>query len=328
MKKLFVCLIALLVACSTVSFAEQPTITDEMIVATSITTGLPTDKAPQIMVAQMDNEPGARPQMGIGSADIVYEVEVYNGGYTRYTAVFNDTIPELIEAVRSARIVNADLYLEYGGCFVHFGGQQYEGSSVYDYFTTINMQARYDGLSDSTNFYRDNSRSAPNNVVSRFQQIYNDIDWSGVTCTSPLSFSADAYTVKGEPCTAFSVKYRDGYHPGYTYNAEDGLYYRTYNDVAHNDGITGEQLTCANVIVHYAGYSWYDGASDRPNVALTGTNRCEYFIDGMRFTGYWVRDAVSSSTTYYDDEGNVVQFKPGKTFIQILDDAEEVTIAE
>ncbi len=326
MKRLIVCLMALMLACCTAFAEEQPVIVDEAVNQTSITTGLATDKPAQIMVSQMDNEPGARPQMGIGYADVVYEMEVYNGGYTRYTAVFNDTIPEKIEAIRSARIVNADIYLEYGGCFVHFGGQQHEGSSVYDYFKTVNMQARYDGLSDSVNFYRDNSRSAPNNVVGLLGQMYENVDWSAITCKSPLKFSEDAYTVKGEACNEFSIHYRDGYVPGYTYS--DGLYYRTYNGSAHNDGITGEQLTCSNVIVHYASYSWYGGASDRPIVGLTGTNKCEYFIDGMNFTGYWVRNSVNDSTTYYDDEGNEVVFKPGKTFIQILSDSEEVTIAE
>ena len=65
-------------------------------------------------------------------------------------------------------------------------------------------------------------------------------------------------------------------------------YYRFYNGKEFKDGDTGEQITCANVIVQYLNYGWYDGASNRPKVATTGTNRCEFFIGGTHFTGTWV----------------------------------------
>ena len=180
MKK-FVCIILVaLMALSCAAMAEGTGI--------SITTGLPTGNPAHTMVAQMDNEPGARPQKGIASADIVYEIELYNGGYTRYTAVFNDTIPEQIEAIRSARIVNAEVYSEYNGAFIHYGGQKYEGSNVYDYFGTLNVGARYDGIGGDRDFYRDRSRKAPNNVICRLQNILNKTDWSNITCKSPLKF--------------------------------------------------------------------------------------------------------------------------------------------
>ena len=129
MKKLLVMAVALvMIISSACAFAEQAELEDDMLLPrTSLTTGLEKNADDTIMVAQMDNEPDARPQMGIGSADIVYEIELYNGGYTRYTAVFNDNIPEKIEAIRSTRMVNVDFYLDYGGCFIHFGGQNQVG---------------------------------------------------------------------------------------------------------------------------------------------------------------------------------------------------------
>lgn len=102
-------MISLAIMCCVNGLAEMEAIIDVPISATpvevpglSMTTGLSIDHENRTMVVQMDNEPGARPQKGVGSADIVYETELYNGGYTRYTVVFNDTIPEKIEAIRSA----------------------------------------------------------------------------------------------------------------------------------------------------------------------------------------------------------------------------------
>jgi len=298
----------------------------------SITTGLPTNEAPHTMVCQMDNEPPARPQVGIGSADIVYEVELYNGGYTRYTAVFNDNIPEKIEAIRSARIVNADIYAEYNGAFIHFGGQKYEGSSVYDYFGTLDIGKRWDGIgydngSQKSDFYRDRSRRAPNNVICRLENLFNKTDWSGITCKSPLQFSAVAVRpAAGDEVTSFSIPYRGGYTPSYQWDPSIAKYRRFYNGNPYVDGATNEQVTCDNVIVQSVEYSWYSGESDRPKVTTTGTNKCHYFIGGKHFTGYWQRDSISTNTVYYDDNGNVVLFNPGVTFIQLLKTEKSVEI--
>ena len=316
----FVLALALLMACAAMAEGK------------SITTGKDTNEPAHTMVCQMDNEPPARPQVGIGSADIVYETETYNGGYTRYTAVFNDTIPDLIEAIRSARIVHADIYSEYNGAFIHFGGQKYEGSSVYDYFGTINVGKRWDGIgydngSMNSDFYRDRTRRAPNNAVCRLHNLYEKTDWSNITCKSPLRFAESPYVpAAGEQVSSFSIPYRNGYEPSYEWDSSIAKYRRLYNGKPFVDGATNEQVTCDNVIVQSVEYSWYSGESDRPKVTTTGTNKCHYFIGGKHFTGYWQRDSISTNTVYYDDNGNVVLFNPGVTFIQLLKTEKSVEI--
>ena len=325
MKKIACFVLALMMLLACAATAEGSNV--------SITTGLPTDKAATTMVVQMDNEPGARPQRGIDSADIVYEIELYNGGYTRYTAVFNDTIPELVEAVRSARIVNVDVYSEYNGAFVHFGGQKYEGSSVYDYFRTVNFGARWDGLpedngSTNSDFYRDRSRKAPNNVACRLQNLFARSDWSTISCKSPLKFNDYPTIPNGDDATEFRIVYNDngGYTPSYVWDAAAGKYLRYYNGNPFVDGDTGEQVTVDNVIVQHVEYAWYSGASDRPKVTLTGTNTCDYFMGGKHFTGTWTRDDLSNNTVYYDANGNEVAFNPGTTYIQMLKTEKSVDI--
>lgn len=292
----------------------------------SLTTGLMTDQPYCPMVVQMDNEPGARPQCGIASADVIYETEVYDGGYTRYTCVFNDTIPERVEAVRSARLMHLDIYQDWGGAFVNYGFQNAEGSDAASYAQEV-VTTLYNGITGLSAFYRDNSRKAPNNVVCRLRELYDQTE--SPEARSPLCFS-DTPTLQGEAVTAFSVPYSEsrGYYPSYEWDAEAGVYLRSYNGKAHLDGTTGEQVSCANVIVQYVDYSWYAGDGNRPIVEMTGTNRCDYFIGGMHFTGYWTRERVSDNTTYYDDAGNVVQLARGKTCIQLLRDTKSVEIQQ
>lgn len=331
MKKLLVMILALMLALSSVGvFAEQEALEDDVLITKiSLTTGLPKEADDTIMICQMDNQPEARPQLGIAAADIVYEIELYNGGATRYTAVFNDVIPEKIEAIRSTRIVNVDFYKDFGGAFIHWGGQDQEGTNAYKYMKEVGIEAHYDGISDgSGNFYRDKERKAPYNVVCKLASLRDDVNWEEVEMKSPFKFSADNYTKQGEDVTEFSVTYRDTYAPSYVYNAEEGVYYRYYRGKEYKDGLTGIQITCSNVIVQYLDYSWYGGASDRPVVVTTGKNKCDYFIDGKHFTGYWERDSISENTVYYDDAGNEVILKPGKTYVQTLKDIKEVTIGQ
>ena len=311
MKRIVTCILVLALLFATPAFAAGNK---------SITTGIATDREATVMVCQLDNEPGARPQVGIGSADIVYELEIYDGGYTRYTAVFNDEIPEKIEAIRSARIVHADISYEYQGAFVHFGGQKYPGSDVYYTFQILeNFGARYDGINGDKDFYRDQRRKAPNNVICNLKNLYDRTDWSTLTCKSPLKFASKFRVPKtGEKVAKFSVPYQKNYCPSYEWDEDLKKYRRFYNGKAFTDGATGEQVLVDNVIVQHVAYDWFEGKSDRPKVELTGTGECDYFIGGKHLTGTWKRSKIAKNTVFFDENGKKLKLNPGKTYIQIL----------
>ena len=287
--------------------------------AESCTTGLPTTKAYKPIVCQMDNEPGARPQCGIASADVIYEAELYDGGYTRYTCVFNDEIPEKLEAIRSARIFHIDLYKEWGGIFTCFGFQYDDGTNA-SIYAEENVQVLLNGNAGLSGFYRDKDRKAPNNVVFELAERYNAIE-EEFPERSPFVFS-DTPTEGDEIVHEFEICYRKSYDASFVWDDDAKVYLRYYNGKPQMDGYTSEQLSFSNVIVQNAEYTWYDGNGDRPVVALTGANTCEYFINGKHFSGYWVRNKVDENTTYYDDNGSLVKFARGKTFVQIVDSVE------
>ncbi len=328
MKKIVCIILAMMFALVCAATAEGSNV--------SLTTGQANGAQNHIMVVQLDNEPGARPQKGIASADIVYEVELYNGGYTRYTAVFNDVIPAEVEAVRSARIVNTDIYSEYMGAFVHYGARVEPDSNMYDYFNANGFTAELDGNNHNPRkaypgatekFYRDRSRKSPNNVVGKLGELHDMVDWSALTCRSPLKFNGFAtIPLLGQDVSSFRIAYKDGYTASYNWDAVAGKYLRYYNDAPFVDGATGEQIACDNVIVQSVEYSWFNGNSEAPNVTMYGTNRCEYFIGGRHFSGYWVRDNITANTVYYDDAGTEVVFNPGKTYIEILKTEKAVEI--
>lgn len=313
MKRLLIALILVFALIANVALGETY----------SATTGLETDKPYKPVVCQMDNEPGARPQKGIGSADVVYETEVYNGGYTRYTCVFNDTIPERVEAIRSARVVHLDIYQEWGGIFVCYGFLKSKSKlrDALPYAEKV-VDVLINGITGVSGFYRDDKRSAPNNVVFKMADKTATVD-KEFPVRSPFSFS-DTPTIQGEEVSTFEIPYRSGYKPSYVWNADKNVYLRYYNGKAHSDGTTGEQLAFSNVIVQHVNYSFIKANANSAMVEMSGTNRCDYFIGGHHFTGYWKRDDVSENTVYYDDDNNVVQFSKGKTCVQLVKQSIEV----
>ena len=307
----------------------------------SITTGLPTDKEATTMVVQLDNQPGARPQKGIGSADIVYEIELYRGGATRYTAVFNDNIPAEVEAVRSTRIVNAMVFSEYCGAYVYYGARVVEGNSAIDFMNSksfvkaVGDRARYNGIwvgchdnncntEGTGKFYRDGHRVAPHNVIAKLNELYELTDWSEIICKSPLNFrSAFKVPKDGEDVTAFAIDYGSrSYAPSYVWDASLNRYQRLYNNKPFTDGATGEQVYVDNVIVQHVRSSWHNNSSEGPVVEMVDENVCDYFVGGKHFTGTWKRDKLSHNTVYYDENGKKVKFNPGVTYIQVFKDSE------
>ncbi len=302
----------------------QPEQTGEQL---SLTTGLPTTMPYKPMVVSMDNNRRARPQKNLASADVVYEIEIAGGGYTRYMAVFNDTIPDIVESVRSTREIGVDICRDWDGTLIHYGGLSAKGEFIPPLLNSMGIDVHFNGLEDSKNFFRDSERVQPYNAGAYLKQIY-DASTKVSEQRAPLKFSATEPTIKGDDATAFEINYskKSGHCASYKYNAEDGLYYRYYNGEEHKDGVTGEQLTCSNVIIMYHEASYYNGDGNVPVIQATGTNKCEYFIGGKHFTGTWQRESRDTTTTYLDDEGNEVLLKPGKTYIQMLNQNKSVEI--
>jgi hypothetical protein len=70
---------------------------------------------------RVGNDPGARPQVGLGAADLVYE-EVVEWWVTRYTAVYLSQAPEMVAPIRSARLINTQLTRQYDAALINSGG--------------------------------------------------------------------------------------------------------------------------------------------------------------------------------------------------------------
>ncbi len=113
--------------------------------------------------------------------------------------------------------------------------------------------------------------------------------------------------------------------PYFTYNTEDGLYYRYQYGEAHIDRENDEQLAFKNIIVQYVAQKSIS-KQDYQDMTLNGSGKGLYITDGKAEEITWKRNDNADKTKYYDASGNEISLNPGKTFFEVVSDSKTVTL--
>src|SRR5690625_546006 len=85
-----------------------------------VLTGLEADDeyVNRILAVMVNNANVARPQTGLIDADVVYEF-LAEGAITRFLALYQSTIPEVVGPVRSARSYYIDTARDHGAIYIY-----------------------------------------------------------------------------------------------------------------------------------------------------------------------------------------------------------------
>lgn len=274
------------------------------------------------IVAMLDNHYGARPQSGLKDAEVIYEI-LAEGNITRYMAVFQTALPEDLGPIRSARPYYISRALEYDPYYVHVGGSEQAKKDI----RNLNM-ADIDGLSSGSNvFWRTKHKRIPHNMYSNAGAIIKEGNRKGYrteVTIETLKFKETAETLNGDACLGLDIIYlqptnrdKDGYHVGFVYNEETGLYERLVNSKPYSDEIDGAALTTRNIIVQYASHKVLD-SEGRLAVGIVGSGKGYYISSGEKIAMTWEKKDRRALTRYYDLEGSEIELNPGKLWIQVV----------
>lgn len=281
------------------------------------------------VVVVVENSPAARPQWGLTSSDMVFEM-VAEGGISRMLLVYSDLsrLPAKIGPVRSARPYFVDITRGLGAAFIHFGGS----IEAYNTLNSINI-SRMDGMAnDGTYFKRDADRLA---VTAREHTAYttnelandyftkNNLDMNlDEKYTNLFSFNPEAQELSGGKCSEISFMFSGSYKYKYTYNKEDNLYYSQINgkDFADSDG---NQQYFSNVIILYTDI-YLDASQkakyneDRMFIEFDG-GKGVYVSNGTYEDITWEKGAATDSFKFYGADGKELKLNIGKTYVGITD---------
>ena len=282
---------------------------------------------------------GNRTPWGIQYADILYEEITTISGYTRFIALFSDSLAQGEPAagtgpVRSCRIGPVLLRQEWQCGLIYAGGFAGENWERLlwetDAMETGAMLDTHRDYANMGNVVKGVKRPNYNTYVVGNRELIPD---SFVSAPHPFLFQdggvySDGYEAASTVNLDWGYKYQISH---FVYDAEENAYYRwcgaginpqkwvlfaAFPTAEERDEEDRIPIAFANVIVQRVDYLFENAI--RPVVQAIGQGNADIFIDGKYIPGYWVRSDLDSHTVYYDDQGNELQCNRGKTFIALL----------
>lgn len=277
----------------------------------------------------IENSVDARPQSGLRAAGVVYEA-IAEGGISRFMAVYQDSKPEYLGPIRSARLTFVHFAKQYQCSYVHMGGATNAiselGSGGYRDVNAGYYEEKYVSRKIHTD-----RRYAPHNVYSRFSlldQLNYSKGWTSSSFTPFARIQPDTINEVAERnATNITIKLSgdNSYNPAFTYNEASNTYLRSHQrGGAHYDRAQDGSLTqiAPNVVVAMKVHvikraGDVNGYSDHET---WGEGDCFVFQDGTVTAGKWRRASVSDPLKFYNNSGEEILLNRGQTWITAYPD--------
>jgi len=285
----------------------------------------------RVVAAMIENSPAARPQVGLTSADVVYEA-VTEGGITRFMALYQQNLPDKAGPIRSARSYFIDYLSEYDGIYVHEGGSPTA-------LARISQFAIKDYPNPKDGTYRRESQigvASEHTLFANIGKIFTNAisgkkNWSATTDFKPWIFkdAAATPTEAGDITVNFST---NQFQVVWVFDKTKNLYLRQLAGIAHKDRITGEQISASTIIVmtvaHSANKAYAGtGKESEWSMSTIGDSPASIFEDGTRTDGNWRKSSRTERTRFYDGDSQEIKLNRGKIWIEIIPQDGSVKVA-
>ena len=287
----------------------------------------------------------ARPQRGIGSADLLIESKV-EGGITRFCALYSNVnnIPET-GPIRSGRDQFLQLLMPWNALYYH------DGESIF--CTQFIHVYNYSGLNiGGKNYFNTSVHPHVAHRIKRNENVaYEHTEFTsakeikkaaadaGIGLTYPYEgtffrfadYRTDAVNDLADAPSARSIliTHSASYKTSFAYNSWNRNYKmsmysnRTKKFEAAVDELTGKQLTFANVVVCFANIAAYAGDShDVQEVQYVEGGQAYLFTSGGVQTGRWEKGHPTHPIRLYTDAGEEMTLNRGKTYFALVDNDE------
>lgn len=312
------------------------------------------NSTPVYCVQTPNGTDGARPQVGLTKAGVVFEA-IAEAGITRFAAIYQNPSSAVIGPIRSLRLYYLEWDTPFDCTIVHAGGADdalaavraggykdltenytymYRGNAVArrwnNLFTTSENLARMNtdrgyGASNPKGFLRMTPEESERARI-------NTLSVNPLNITKPTEADTSALTAK-----VTTVRLHYGYVPSYNvqydYDLATNSYRRSYESgVAHEVyECPGEDLGQKNpeeicslttlapkvviAILVSQGKAW-DGYHE--SIKTTGSGKAYIFQNGTATIGTWSKPTRDEQISFLDSEGNVIKLAPGQTFISAV----------
>ncbi|HEX9891068.1 MAG TPA: DUF3048 domain-containing protein [Actinomycetota bacterium] len=269
-----------------------------------------------VLAVKVENIAEARPQAGLGAADVVFE-EPVEGGITRFIAVYQCGGADRIGPVRSARLVDPDILRQYGRpLFAYAGG-------VDQVFRAIRQADLVDlnFVKQEPLYHKDPSRSAPHNLFISSSEFLDVTDEGAPPADPAFSFDAEA----PDPATTKAAKRIEAPFSPFAnvlwkWNPKRGVWFRFHDDDRHKleQGAVSTDNVVVQIVKVRPGAIIDAAGNPSPEIDVIGEGKAYVFRDGRVIEGTWTRASKGEATEYLDAAGEPISLKPGHTWVELF----------
>lgn len=268
----------------------------------------------------IENSLEARPQSGLSQAGVVFEA-IAEGGITRFLALYQDTAPDNVGPIRSARPYYVQWAMGFDAGYAHIGGSPEAIANIKSWGTRD-----LDQFYNAAAYRRVSSRAAPHNVYAAITTLYELAIRKGYTTSTFTSFLRKTEAAASVP-TAKSINLHISgtlYDVLYQYDATTNSYLRSEGGVPHADANTGTQLSPKVVIAMVIPRSLSSDGSHSVYGTI-GSGPVYIFQDGLVSIGQWAKSANASQVIFTDSSNVGIKLNPGQTWITAISNTSDVT---
>ena len=311
------------------------------------------------LAVMIENHPDARPQAGLGNADVVFEA-LAEGGVTRFMPIFYCGAQKYditLAPVRSARTYFVDWASGFNfPLYAHVGGANLPGPTdalgqIGQYGWNLENDLNQFSIGFPT-FYRNANRldrpvATEHTMESSTEKLWEyaatERDWTNMSPARKIgrvSYESedwkDGFTPWKfeEPVTAdgsvskIAYEFWDGFAQwgvAWTYNPETNGYLRSMAGQPHMDFNTDAQIEAQNVVVLFATEKGPINELKHMLYTTTGTGKALVFKNGEVITARWDKKTRESELRFTDNKGTELEMARGLTWISVVGTNTEVT---
>lgn len=273
----------------------------------------------------IENHPHSRPQWGLTSSDIVFEM-VAEGGITRMLLMYADAsrLPKKLGPIRSTRHYFLDFAEGYDAIFTHFGQSTYAKTQLNEHdIDNINGFV----YPDDKYFSRDTSRDVASEhtayttkdkiVKAIKEKEYRTTLKDGYT--EPFQFNLyENEILKDGSCVVAKINFSTNYQYTFNYDKQANVYYSHLNNEPFMDS-NGTQQNFTNLVVLYTDISAISGdTKNRVDFDLSYGHGV-YISNGSYCDINWEKGSSTDMLKLYDEDGEELKLNVGRTYIAFCD---------
>lgn len=310
------------------------------------------------LAVMIENTPDARPQSGLGDADVTFEL-VAEGGVTRFMAMFYCAVQKFdttLAPIRSARTYYINLASGFNWpLYVHVGGANLPGpvnalGQIIDYGWVGENDLNQFSIGYPT-FVRDYNRLQGREVATehtmvtsteKLWEVAAERDWTNLAPTRKISRTLtpgsdwqDGYkgwSFEEEPATkgtttAIAYDFWSGYTDyavRWEYDTQADTYKRYQGGEAHVDLNNGQQVTSDNVIVMFAVEKGPLDEAKHMMYEVIGTGEALIFNHGNVTKATWSKKDREAELKFLDSKGKEVLLDRGPIWVSVVSKTNDV----